>query len=177
MPDSPVEPSSDTAAQLVVSGSRIGPIPVDSSMGYIARLLPYTVVSSYLETTPIIGWDFHIRGLSVWGTQQDATINPALPADSWIIQGRGTVRLPGPILLGLPTVWSRLRMVVPGRTEVASGEIGTRARFCTLPRLAFPLEIGLDAADKAPSSPDSVSPSTPVTAIEVWHDDTVPCVH
>ncbi len=177
-PDSAVEPSSDTAAQLVVSGSRIGPIPVDSSMGYIARLIPtFTVDSGYLETTPIIGWDFNIRGFSVWASQQDATINRSLPAYSWVIHGPGTVLLPGSVPLRLPTVWGHLRKVLPGRAEINSGEIGTRATFCALPRLAFPLDVEFNAADAA-SRTDSMPPSTPISAIEVWqHDDTVHCVH
>jgi hypothetical protein len=175
MPDSPAEPSSDTAAQLVVSANRIGPIPLDSSMGYVARLVPtFTVDSGNLETTPIIGWDFNIRGFSVWASQQDASMNLRLPAYSWIIHGPGMVLLPGPVPLRLPTVWGHLRKVLRGRVEINSGEIGTRATFCALPRLAFPLDVGFG---EAVAPPDSISPSTPISAIEVWqHDDTVPCV-
>jgi hypothetical protein len=144
-------------------------------MGYIARLLPtFTVDSSYLDTTPIIGWDFVIRGFSVWATQQDDAMNLSHPAYSWIIRGRGTLRLPGPVFLGLPTDWGHLRKALPGRVEINSGEIGTRATFCALPRLAFPLDVGFGSGESPPA--DSVPPAARIAAIEVWHDDTVPCV-
>jgi hypothetical protein len=170
-PESPVEPSSDTAAQLVVSGSRIGPIPVDSSMGYIARLLPaYAVDSGYLETTRIIGWDFTIRGFSVWATQQHADMNPDHPAYSWVISGSGTVRLGDSVLLRLPTVWRDVRKRLSGRAEIESGELGTRATFCGLPQVAFPLDVG-SGEQGGGIPPDSVAPSTIISRIEVWRED------
>jgi hypothetical protein len=177
-PDSAVEPASDTAAQLVVSGSRIGPIPVDSSMGYIARLLPsYTVDSGYLETTPIIGWDFTIRGFSVWASQQYSSIDRDFPAVSWIIRGPGVVVLPGPVRVHLPTVWGQLRKVLPGRVEISSGETGTLATFCGLPHLAFGLDVefGVPIPDAFP--PDSIGSLTPISSIQIGQpDDTVRCV-
>ena len=147
-------------------------------MGYIAGLMPgYTIDSGYLETTPIIGWEFKIRGFSVWASQQDSKMNLDRPANSWIIRGYGTVILPGPTPLRLPARWGELRKRFSGRALISSGEIGTRATFCALPRLAFPLEpdIGQFIADSTP--PDSVAPSTPIAAVEVWENEgTVPCV-
>jgi hypothetical protein len=144
-------------------------------MGYIARLLPtFTVDSAYLEATPIIGWEFVIRGFSVWASQQYDAMDLSRPAYSWLIRGRGTVRLPGPVLLRLPTDWGHLRKALPGHAEINSGEIGTRATFCAQPRLAFPMDIGVGSGDTV--SPDSISPSTPISALEVWHEDSQPCV-
>jgi len=169
-------PSTDTATWLVISRVRIGPIPVDSSMGYVARLQPhFTVDSSYLEATPIIGWDFNVRRFSVWASQQYSQMNLELPAATWIVRGFGTVLLPSRVPVRLPTRWRDLRNRVSGRVEIESGEIGTRARFCALPRLAFPLDVGLNDGSTNSLPPDSIAPATPVSAIEVWPGDT-PCV-
>jgi hypothetical protein len=168
-------PSTDTATWLVISPDRIGPIPVDSSMGYVARLLPtFTADSSYLETTPIVGWDFNVGGFSVWASQQYSQMNLELPAVTWIVRGSGTVLLPSRVPIRLPTLWRDLRNRVSGRVSIESGEIGTRARFCALPRLAFPLDVGLSDAATNSLYPDSIAPATPVSAIEVWPGDT-PC--
>src|SRR5260221_11770458 len=116
-------------------------------MGYIARLIAtFPVDSGYLEPIPIIGWDFNIRGFSVWASQQAETINRSLPAYSWAIHGPGTVLLPGSVPLRLPTVWGRLRKVLPGRAESNSAEIGTRATFCGWLGFAVSIDAQLNPA-------------------------------
>src|ERR1051325_597705 len=123
-------PSTDTATWLVISGDRIGRIPVDSNMGYVARLLPaFSVDSSYLEATPIIGWTFNVGGFSVWASQQYSQMNLELPAVAWIVRGFGTVLLPNRVPVRLPTLWRDLRNRISGRVEIESGELGARGGF------------------------------------------------
>jgi hypothetical protein len=140
-------------------------------MGFIARFLPtHTVDSGYLETTPIIGWGWTIRGFSVWASQQAAEMDLDLPAYGWIIRGSGTVRLADSIPLRLPTSWRDLRNRVGGRAAIESGELGTRAYFCSLPRLAFPLDPEFREGQES-LPPDSIAPATRIERIEVWYDN------
>src|SRR2546426_623521 len=50
-------PPADTGTGVEISAHSIGPIPVDSSLGAVAKLLPaYRVGTAYLEEIPIVTW-------------------------------------------------------------------------------------------------------------------------
>ena len=164
--------SADTSDGVEISGRCIGPIPIDSSLGTIARMVSAYPDSAKIENTPIAMWTFEVAGVTARATQFGKTIDPSQPADNWVVSGSGLLLPRG---VRLPTTWSRLRLAFPGAANLSIGELGARASICALPRLQFQLLFRYGAEDQDTMTAESIPPDAMLGAVEVWPKDTTRC--
>src|SRR2546426_68986 len=158
-------PPADTGTGVEISAHSIGPIPVDSSLGAVAKLLPaYRVGTAYLEEIPIVTWSFQLRGAMATATQASDSIDPSLPAETWFVSG-SRILLPGHV--PLPSTWGELRRAFPGPAMLSLGELGARAEICQLPGLSFQLLLNYGAADIDTMTAESIPRQTGVVQVQI----------
>src|SRR2546421_396294 len=82
--------STDSAQGVRVTSHCFGPMPVDSSLSFLAAHFPhYQVDTQLLETTPVLVWYYKIREVTAMVSQQSPSMDLAAPAFEWRTWGRG----------------------------------------------------------------------------------------
>src|SRR5438105_10848249 len=123
-----------------ISAHCVGPIAWDSTLNEVRTHFPKLIESqAYLEATPIVIWTFLFGGAEIVASQQDGKMNPARPADYWVVSGSGII-LPGGGRL--PVRWADFRKRYSRGMSVSSGELGITASTCQMPGLDFGLSFG-----------------------------------
>jgi hypothetical protein len=125
-----------------VSGRCVGPISVDSTLGWLRTKFPNAKQVPFSIEDPgrggYAGLMFHISGLEVLATQFRRTISWDRPASVWMITGSAAVLPSG---VPITATWAQLRRVYPGRVFCLNPELGIRVEFCDTPGLILNLEI------------------------------------
>ena len=154
--------STDTAQGVTVTPHCFGPMPADSSLGFLATTFPsYQIDTAHLETTPVLVWYYNVRGATAMLSQQSSTMDLTAPAFEWRIQGQG-ILLPGGV--PLPRTWADLRHHFSGAAYVTGGELGSQVEICELKGLRIDLGMGEDLS----GPPDSVPPNTIIGQVVIY---------
>jgi len=153
---------SDTGQGVTVTRQCFGPMPVDSSLGFLAARFPaYQVDTQLVETTPVLVWYYKVRGDTAMLSQQAGSMDLATPAYDWRIWGEG-ILLPGGV--PLPKTWGELRRRFPGAAYVTGGELGSQVEICALNGVRIDLGFGEDLTGLS----DSVPPGTPIGHVVIY---------
>src|SRR6266571_878811 len=154
--------SADTAQGVRVTSHCFGPMPVDSSLSFLAAHFPdYQVDTQLLETTPVLVWYYKIRDVTAMVSQQSSSMELAAPALEWRTWGRG-ILLPGGV--PLPNTWAELRKSFAGPAYVTFGELGSQVEICELNGLRIDLGFGDDLSGPL----DSIPPNTTIGQVVVY---------
>jgi len=161
----PVSPAT-SQGPVEVSQHHVGPIPLDSSLGYIAAHFPgYTAGTTYLEATPIPAWTFALGGVTATATQVEDSMDLTAPAETWLIAGTG-ILLPGRV--PLPDTWGDFREHYRGDVELSIDELGVHFEACELPGLVFFVTVDYGGEDTDKWTADSLPGGAPVGQIGVY---------
>jgi hypothetical protein len=152
----------DTGQAVTVTRHCFGPMPVDSTLGFLAAQFPgYQASTQNLEDTPVLVWFYTVRGVTAMLSQQVGSMNLSRPAYEWRISGEG-ILLPGGV--PLPKNWGDLRARFPGPAHVTGGELGSQVEICELNGVRIDLGRGEDLSGPA----DSVNPSTSIGQVVIY---------
>ena len=137
------EPGTDSAAALpLITPDSIGPLALDSSLGFLRRRFLARDTLFYGEPgyPPYAAVSFPLHGLTAMATQFSKAIDPAKPADTWRVLGSGA--LPGG--LRTPATYGELRSRIAGPVLIGGG-LRLSAEFCSLRGIGF--DLGEDPGD------------------------------
>ena len=152
----------DTTQGVSVTPHCFGPMPVDSSLRFLAAHFPaYQVDTQLLETTPVLVWYYKIRDATAMLSQQSSSMELAAPAFEWRIWGQG-ILLPGEV--PLPQTWAELRKHFSGPAYVTFGELGSQVEICELEGLRIDLGFGDDLSGPL----DSIPPNTTIGQVVIY---------
>ena len=167
-------PGYAAATRVRVSTDSIGPIPLDSGLGFVARLCPaYQSQEDYLETTKILDWVFEINGVRAAATQFGSSIDTSKRAEQWMVGGDGII-LSGDVQL--PHTWGELREHYRGEAKLELGDLGPLAQICELPGMRFSLSFSYREADSDTMTAASIPPTARIESILVYPSDrSTPC--
>ena len=129
-------PGSDSL--IVVTQHRIGPLPLDSTFGYLAAHFAVTVDTENIETTPFPFWNVRVGNVVASARQDDESPASGQRPGYWTFRGRGII-LADSVLL--PGTWGELRKHFQGKARLSFGELGPTVDICALPGLTFYLDF------------------------------------
>jgi len=152
-----------------VTAQHVGRIPLDSTLGYIAGMVPIAEqTSGQIEESEFPVWVFRLGEVEARAMQWHDAIDPNEKADGWLIQGRG-ITLAGHI--PLPGTWGELHDRFPSASHLSIDELGAHVEICSLPGLTFFLDFPYNASDSDSLSAASIPRSALVGQVAVYPKD------
>jgi hypothetical protein len=160
---------SDTLGGVELSRHCVGPIPVDSSLGFVKTHFPtFTVDTEFLETTPVLVWHFHLGGDTAMASQQSDAIALSSPAFEWRVWGEHTL-LPGRV--PLPDTWGKFREIYPGDAFLTIGELGAQGEVCALGGPRLQLEYDYTRSESGRVTATSIPEYARIVQVIVYPSD------
>jgi hypothetical protein len=173
-PEVHLRASKNAGHPVEVTRANVGPIPLDSPLGFIAaHFPPHQAFTDHLEETPVPAWSFTLAGVTAVAHQMADSIDPRAPAEDWLIEGPGILLSGG---VALPQTWKQFRTRYRGEVELSIDELGAHIEACELPGLVFFLEFDYENHDSDAMTADSIPGYARIVQIGIYRgQESTPC--
>jgi hypothetical protein len=141
----------DARGPIQISEDSVGTLALDAALRQLRESCPTASdTRHYAETEDYAALVFPFPGLSATAVQWRDSLQPDMPADSWIVEGTNGV-LPNGVPMTAP--WAALRRAY-GTGLVARGEVALTAMCCAHRRLFFILRASPETMENGGPDPD-----------------------
>ena len=166
--------SETTLHAVAVTRANVGPIPLDSPLGFIAaHFSPHQAFTDHLEETPVPAWSFTLGGVTAIAHQMADSIDPRAPAEDWLVEGSG-IQLSGGV--ALPQTWKEFRARYRGAVQLSIDELGAHIEACDVPGLVFFLDFDYQNYNFDTMAADSIPGYARIVQIGIYRGlEPTPC--